>query len=321
MTTTMVKDSIVGDAWLQQAVQQVPLQRRLDAQGQWNGDIITGPVRLAFMDLFELPKPRPGQSGDPKFGATLLFPPNTNFQVFYEEYHKECSKEFPEYWVQQSNAFMGLTSPFRDQAEKMNKYSGYTPGCTFISCSTKFQPSVVDRNCNPIVDRSKVYAGVWAICAVNIYPYGKNPPQPKKGVKFGLQSVMIIADDTKLSGGGVDPRQQFAGINVATPMQRPNLAGVADQMPPGMTAAPAAAIPGYTAPGGGAPQAPPYVPPAVPQTHWTPPGAGATPFAPAPMGYAPSAGFSPPGISPGQPMQHATTVSPSDDDDISFLNA
>lgn len=296
MTSTLVKDSIVGDQWIQQAMAACPIQKRLDQNGLWNGDILTGPVRLVWVDLFELPAPK--KPGDiPKFGAQLLFPSGADTTVFRQEHHNMCCKEFPEYWVEQSQAFMGLASPFRDQAEKMNVAKGYTPGALFLSTSSKFKPSVVDKMCNPIVDRSKVYAGVWAICSVNVYSYGKNPPQPKKGVKFGLQSVMIIGDDTPLSGGGVDPREAFKGVNVSAPMVRPNLAA----MPAGMTVqGPAPGIPGYTATGG-VYTPPASLPPSIPQQHWTPPSP--------PMGNvpAPGAGFGPAIVSPSE-------------DDLSFLN-
>lgn len=267
MTTTLVKDSIVGDAWIQQTMAAVPMQRIIDPKtGNFNGDILTGPVRLAFENIWELPKKREGQTNDPKYGATLLFPPNQNFQIMYEEYYKLCAQHFPEYYVAQTQQYAGLNSPFRDQAEKI-KFSGFTPGCVFMACTSKFKPPVVDNRMNPVIDRSKLYSGVWAICAVNPYVYGKNPPQPKKGVSFGLQSIMIIGDDTKFSGQGPDAKEHFAGVNVTAPVVRPDMSRMPMGAPP-----PAAGIPGYTAPGGGvAPAYPtPGAPPAIPQTHYQP---------------------------------------------------
>ena len=292
MTTTMVKDSIVGDDWIRQTMQNVPIQKIIDpATGNWNGDFLTGPVRLAFDSLFELPAAKPNQQ-NPKFGAMILFPPGVDFALLYEEYYKHCGQTFPECYVPPqpgyAGGYPGLHSPFRDQAEKI-KFGGFTPGCTFMTVTSKYKPPVVDTRYNPIVDRSKVYPGVWAICAINAYPYGKNPPQPKKGVAFGLQSVMIIGDDTKFGGGGPDATKQFAGVQgrIAAPIVRP---GVAANMPVGAPGAPApaAGIPGYTV-AGGMPAQPGQVAPAIPQQHFTPP-----------VGV--------PGAAP-------------DDEDLSFLNA
>lgn len=296
MTTTVVRDSIVGDAWIQSTAQAVPIQRVIDpATGQPTGDIITGPVRLVWSNLFDLPERKPGQQSDPKYGTTLLFTPYADPTIMYEEYYKILQTEFPEHYSAQTGKYEGLQSPFHDQAEKP-MLSGYTAGCIFMNVSSKFKPPVTDVRFNPIVDKSKVYPGVWAICTLNAYGYGKNPPQPKKGVNFGLQSVMIIGDDNKLAGGGPDVRQQFQGVNLAgitAPIVRPDvMVGMPSAAP-----APAAAIPGYTAPGGGVPQPGAGYGQPIPQQVWTPPAQQA-----APALNAPGFGGNQPGMpQPGYP--------------------
>jgi len=266
MTTTIMKDSVVGDAWIQQSQAAVPIQKIIDPQtGNWNGDFLTGPVRLAFADLFELPKKKDNSTSEPKYGAHLLFPPNTNFQLLYDEYYAVAARDFADKWNPHMNQYQGVRSPFRDQAEKA-KFSGYTPGAVFLSASSRFKPPVVDARRNPIIDPNKVKAGFWAICAINCYAY-KDPKNP--GIAFGLQSVMMIAEDKVLSGGGPDVQKQFAGVNVPTAVVRPDMAAGMPQATP-----PSPGIPGYIAPGGGA-QTPGYNPgvaaPQVPQTHFVPP--------------------------------------------------
>lgn len=289
MTTTVVKDSIVGDNWIYQTAQAVPIQRVLDEKtGQPTGDILTGPVRLAFDNLFTLPQATATMQ-NPKFGSALLFTPYADFSILYEEYYAVCAREFPEYWDGQQ--YSGLHSPFRDQREKA-KFGGFTPGCIFITSTSKFKPPVVDTRYNPIVDQSKVYPGVWAICAVNAYAF-KDPR--KKGVAFGLQSVMIIGDDTKFGGGAPDPTKTMAAAKgIAAPIVRPDVArGMPTQQQPG----PGPQIPGYTQ-------------------------------APAPAG-APAQAPRPTGM-PGQAVQHQPYMPPQpaaappmatgDEDDWSFMN-
>lgn len=246
MTTTIMRDSIVGDTWIQQTQAAVPMQRILDQKtGQFKGDVLTGPVRLSFCNLWELPKPKPGDNAEPKYGSMLMFPPNTDFRVLYEEYYAGCAKDFAEYYDAPTQQYSGLHSPFHNQQDKL-KYKGFTPGCVYINSSSKYKPPIVDARQNPIVDRNKVYDGVWAICAIRQYSFGKQPPRPKKGVSFGIQSVMIIGDDTKLFGGGVDAKAHYSGVNVAAPIVRPEaMMGMPMAAP-----APAAGIPGYTQPGG-----------------------------------------------------------------------
>lgn len=226
---TVMKDSMIGDEWIKQACALNPVSRVIDPKtGQPNGNLLSGPVRLAFMEtLFEARAPSNG-SGKAKFGCMAIYTPFTDLSIYYEEYYKVLAANFPDYYVpgqsvagqQTAGYYAGLQVPFHDQAEKI-KFGGFTPGLTYINHNSNYMPQIVDPRGNPITDRNKIYAGVWAILAVNAYPYGKNPPQPKKGCAFGLQQVMIIGDDTKLAGGAPDPRVTFAGVNVKPPQVSP----------------------------------------------------------------------------------------------------
>lgn len=242
--TTIMRDSIVGDAWIQQTAQSVPVQRIYDQKtGQPTGDILTGPVRLSFVNLFKLPAAN-DKNNNPKYGAAVMFSPLADFTIFYEEYYRVCAAEFASHYDAGSNQYVGLHSPFRRQDEKLN-FGGFTPGLTWFTATSKFKPPVVDARFNPVVDESKAYAGVWAICAVNPYAY-KDPR--KKGVGFGLQSVMLIGDDTPFGGGPKNPTDTFAKVNVSAPIVPPDIARnmpAGQNMPgmPGMPATPRPPIP------------------------------------------------------------------------------
>lgn len=279
MTTTIVRDSIVGDAWIQQTAANVPIQKVMGEDGQWSGDLLTGPVRLAFDDLFELPKVT-AQNQNPKYGCSILFTPLANLDVLYEEYYRICAESFQSYHDAASGQYYGLHSPFRDQAEKA-KFGGFTPGCIFMNVSSKYKPPIVDIRGNPIVDPSKVYPGVWAICGINAYANlpDKQNPAKKVGVGFGLQSVMIIGDDTKFGGGAPDPNKTFAAAKgaITAPSIQPGQAG---NVPPGaQPPAPGAAMP--PPPPGGTHAAPP-APPTMPGQPAAP---AADPRGPVPAGY------------------------------------
>lgn len=272
MTTTIMRDSVVGDDWIRQTMANVPVQKRIDpTTGNFNGEILTGPVRLGFPNLHT---PQKKDNGELVYGAALLFPPGVDLSILYEEYWKVCGASFPEYYDQASGQYHGLHNPFHDQAEKCSQYKGYTPGAFFLSSTSKFQPSICDPHFNPIVDPNAVKAGYWAICVVKAYAYGKQPVRPKKGVAFGLQSVMIIGQDTTFGGGQVDAKKAFAGVNIQAPVVRPNIGQGMPSGPGAMPPAtpPAPGIPGYTAPGGGVIRPGVAAPtPQVPQTHWQPP--------------------------------------------------
>ncbi len=273
MTTTIMKDSKVGDAWIQEMCRLNPVSRVRGADGQLNGNITTGPVRLSFTDALFVAKPKMKNAppGSPVgYGCTLLLTPITDQTIFWEEYNRICQAEFQQFW---NGQYYAVDNPIRNCGEKP-QFAGYTPGCFFTNVSSNFKPPIVDHMGNPIVDPNRVYPGVWAIVAVNAYASGKG--QPKKGPRFGLQTIMIVGDDTNLGGAAPDPRAMFAGVNVRPPAVQPGQHFGQQQQgqPPGMP-------PGMPPQGGVGTFYPPSGPP------------------PAQQGYAP-----PQGQPPGFPPQH-----------------
>jgi hypothetical protein len=231
MTTTIMRNSIIGDQWIRDACAANPTAV-LPGEGNM---ITTGPCRLAFTDtLFNARTPSGNSQGTPKYGVMALYTPFTDWNVFYAEYYRVLSKDMPEYYVPEVQGYPNLEMPFHDQSKKL-QYAGFTPGLKYINHTSKFKPKIVDSSPakNPITDPSRVYPGVWALLVVNAYTYGKNPPQPKKGCAFGLQAVMILENDQPLAGGGVDPSVVFAGAKVKPPAINPaGLVGLAPGMPP-----------------------------------------------------------------------------------------
>lgn len=215
----MMKDSQLDPNYLSEEMRLNPPSMRP------NGIIFSGPVRLSFANLFRPAKPnQDGAEG--KYGATLLFPLGTNMDLFAKVWTEEAKKAFPQNWDANGQP-VGLHSPFHDQAEKAvgaKPYAGFTSGAIYFNTSSKFKPIVVDRNQNPVADESRVYSGVWAFVALNTYAY-KNK---KIGIGFGLQTVMIIADDTKLASGGGNPAQDFGGVKLTA---QSNIAAKFDAIP------------------------------------------------------------------------------------------
>lgn len=242
MTTTVMKDSRVGDQWIYNACQVNPVSYVLDPKtGLQTGSILTGPVRLAFTEgLFEAQhKMKSDPTSAMQFQAVCLFTPWTDLTILNTEFMKMAQAEFNGQWTQDptTGAIFGIDYPIRDQGEKAAKFSGYTPGLKFINPSSKYKPSVVDIRMNPIVDATKVYSGCWAIVSLSVYASGKNTP--RKGPRFGLQSVMFLADDTPLSGAAPDPRTLYSGVKTVTPPAAPAAAqfGQAPAQPPQIGAA------------------------------------------------------------------------------------
>lgn len=193
--------SKMTDDWVRDVLARNPCLK-LD-----NGNVRTCPFRASFPNIFEKGKPiAPNPEG--KYGTTLLFPAIADLSVLRAEATAVAFAKWP--GLKDGSLKMSLHTPFRDQAEKQ-QFEGYSPGSIFMTATSERQPPCVDTRLAPVVDRNKVYPGVWAIATLRCYDFDKGV---KKGVTFGLQSIMIIADDTQLGGGGSDPTQDYAGINI-----------------------------------------------------------------------------------------------------------
>lgn len=237
-----MKDSRMTDEWIAAVIRSNPIKI-----AEKTGNIITCPVRLNFTSLWSASKSQDASADKAAtYNTVIMFPPGANEMItstIVPPYIAALRQAFPNNFGADGQPF-GLHSPFRDQKEKQ-QYPGYTPGCLFISAGTQFKPQIVDPSFNPIVDESRVYDGVWAIVALNLYPYGIKPVRPKKGVSFGLQSIMIFADDEHIKPGGkaAPPQDDFAGINIDnaynptaafgnTPTAAPSYAAPASILPP-----------------------------------------------------------------------------------------
>lgn len=216
------RDSKMPLDWIQRACTMNPVKKLLDDKtGQFVGNYSTGPVRLAWTKDLLMPKktdPTPEfPQGKDRWSCTVLFPPGVDLSILVQASNEMALATWPENMTAAGFNWAGLQSPWSDQMAKASQYKGYTPGAWMFNTATYYPPRLVDPMMNDIVDEQKrVYAGVWAILAVNCYPYGniKRAGPTKKGVGFGLQSTVLIADDEAFTGGGLDPRAAFKGINI-----------------------------------------------------------------------------------------------------------
>jgi hypothetical protein len=172
-----------------------------------NGNCRTGPARLSFPNIFQ--KGKVIEEGkEPKYGSSLLFPAGVDLSILRAEATAVALAKWP---TAGQPGGPSLHSPFKDQKEKVGQYDGYQAGSIYLSCYAERKPPAVDTRLSPVVEESKIYPGVWAICTIRCFDFDKTV---KKGVSFGLQSVMIIADDNEWGGGGSDPTKDYAGINI-----------------------------------------------------------------------------------------------------------
>ena len=84
--------------------------------------------------------------------------------------------------------------PLRDgDAEKPNEEN--YKGCYFLNASSVNQPEIVDASCQPIIDHSEVYSGIYGRASITFYAFNKDG---KKGIACGLNNLQKIADGEPL---------------------------------------------------------------------------------------------------------------------------
>jgi hypothetical protein len=231
---SQMRDSAKSAEWVARVVAENPIQKVLDDNGQWAGNIRTCPVRLSFFNnslhTAVAGKNDDGTDKTPTFEVQALFPPCANdqiTQVLLPLLYDRVRQDFPQN-IGPDGSIFGIKTPLRRQEERQ-QYGGFTPGGFFLRATTQYKPPVVDSANNPIVDQNRAYPGVWGIISINLFKYAM---KVNKGVSFGLQAVMIVADDNKLGGGAVDAKAQFAGVKIDASFDAAKVFGAPTAPPP-----------------------------------------------------------------------------------------
>lgn len=167
--------------------------------------VITNPVRLSYLNVF---KPRAAADGQPeKYSACILIPKTD--KATYKAVQAACEAARAG-----SAAIFGgkvpasLKTPVHDGDGQMPNGGDYGPECKgmwVLNASSKQQPGLVDRNCQPIMDSTELYSGVWANVDLNFYAYNQNG---NRGIACGLNNIQKVRDDEAL-GGRARPQDVF----------------------------------------------------------------------------------------------------------------
>lgn len=83
----------------------------------------------------------------------------------------------------------------------------------FINANSSTAPGIVDANCNPILERSEVYSGVYGRASISFYAFNSNG---NKGIACGLNNLQKIRDGEPL-GGRTRAEDDFATEAEAVP--------------------------------------------------------------------------------------------------------
>lgn len=160
--------------------------------------VITGPeTRWSYANVWE---PKSINGGAPKYSVSLIIPKSDTktvekikaaIKAAYDEGQgklKGNSRTVP--------ALSVLKTPLRDGDTERPDDPVYA-NSYFINANSASAPGIVDADCQPIIDRSEVYSGVYGRASINLYAFNSNG---NKGIACGLNNLQKIKDGEPLGG-------------------------------------------------------------------------------------------------------------------------
>lgn len=160
--------------------------------------VITGPdTRWSYANVWE---PKAINGGTPKYSVSLIIPKSDTRTVTkikaaiaaaYQEGEaklKGNGKTVP--------PLSALKTPLRDGDIERPDDPAYA-NAYFINANSATAPGIVDANCQPILERSEVYSGVYGRASISFYAFNSNG---NKGIACGLNNLQKIRDGEPLGG-------------------------------------------------------------------------------------------------------------------------
>lgn len=172
--------------------------------------ITSSDTRWSYVNVWE-PKPSLN-GGKPKYSISLIIPKSDTVTIdrikaaIRAAYEEGASKlrgtgRF-------APAFEDIKSPLRDGDRDRKGDLAYA-NSYFINASSDRAPGIVDASCQPILERSEVYSGVYGRASINFYAYNTNG---NKGIACGLNNLQKIRDGEPL-GSHSRAEDDFAECN------------------------------------------------------------------------------------------------------------
>ena len=183
-------------------------------------------ARLSFPSLFE--KRQNDLGGEPRYEAQLIFDEAAMKDPRFQKMKEGAARCASEKWGSKRPA--NMRSPFRDGSEK--EFDGYGPGTSYITASSHSKPPAL-REDREEATKEDLYPGCYVVAFVSPYAYDK---KGNRGVAFGLDSIMKVADGEPLSGGGMtvqSAKDAFADEDASEPQPRRQAGSMGlDETPP-----------------------------------------------------------------------------------------
>lgn len=157
--------------------------------------VVTGKVRLSYANVWE-PKAQT-EGAKPKYSVSIIIPKDDTATL------EKINKAIMDAAEQGTAKFGGkkpnlkaIKTPLRDGDIEREDDEAYE-NAYFLNANSYQQPQIVDKNVEPILDKSEVYSGCYARVSLTFYAYNSNG---NKGIAVGLGNIQKLADGEPLGG-------------------------------------------------------------------------------------------------------------------------
>lgn len=156
--------------------------------------VVTGVVILSYANVWE---PKSVHGGAEKYSVSIIIPKSDTktLNAVNEAINAAIEEGKGKYGGKIPNK-ASLKLPLRDGDVDRENDEAYA-NSYFINANSITAPQIVDKDVNPILERSEVYSGVYARVSINFYAFNTNG---NKGVACGLGNIQKIRDGEPLGG-------------------------------------------------------------------------------------------------------------------------
>lgn len=160
--------------------------------------VITGVrTRWSYANVWD---PKSINGGKPKYSVSLIVPKSDTktvnaIKAAIEAAYKEGESKLRGN-AKVVPALSAIKTPLRDGDAERPGDEAYK-NSYFINANSDTAPGIVDASCNPIMDRSEVYSGVYGRASINLYAFNSNG---NRGIACGLNNLQKISDGEPLGG-------------------------------------------------------------------------------------------------------------------------
>ena len=160
--------------------------------------VITGKsTRWSYANVWD---PKSINGGAPKYSVSLIIPKSDTATIEKIKAATKAAYEEGESKLKGNGKTVppleSLKTPLRDGDLERPDDEAYHDSY-FINANSSSAPGIVDANCQPILDRSEVYSGVYGRASINLYAFNSNG---NKGIACGLNNLQKIRDGEPLGG-------------------------------------------------------------------------------------------------------------------------